>query len=139
MWQLDGPVELLECDEEATLYRCRQGLAYIDGVPTLDATAAREVKIIATFQPMGGRELLLVPEGFRGKESLWLWQAHRTLAQDIIRAQVGDVIFYMEKSYQVRQAEDWGSYTKCLLVAIDVGPLKNNTTAFPYPSASDVD
>jgi hypothetical protein len=124
MWRLDGPVELLECDE--TVDVIRQGrktpdcITYVDGV-ALAAAAPTRVRVVATLQPMAGKDLLLVPEGFRDKETLWMWQAHRIEAQGDFRLDLTDLVLYSGKAYQVQSSEDWGSYTRSMLVACDTG------------------
>lgn len=124
MWQLDGPVELLEADEAVEVVRqgrgAPQNIAYVDGLPTASVPALR-FTIIATLQPMAGRDLLLVPEGFRDRESLWLWQAHRIVEQGEYRLDVADIVLYSGKGYQVQSSADWGSYTRSMLVACDTG------------------
>jgi hypothetical protein len=128
MWQLDGPIELLECDEQVDVVR--QGrlspadVQYIDGIPTATHPPIRHT-VTATLQPMGGRDLMLVPEGFRDKQTLWLWQAHRTAAQDTFRIDVADLVLYGPRGYQVQTSEDWGSYTRCMLVAVDLGTYQS--------------
>lgn len=128
MWQLDGPVELLECDEQVDIVR--QGrlspadVQYIDGLPTAAHPPLR-VTVTATLQPMGGRDLQMVPEAFRDKETLAMWQAHRTASQDALRVDITDLVLYGAKGYQVQAAEDWGSYTRATLVAVDLGAYQS--------------
>lgn len=124
MWGLDSIHELLETDER--LLCIRQGrlvpddITYIDGLPAA-TVPARQFEIACTIQPMGGRDLLLQPEAFRSKDMLSCWQAHRTVEQDVVRLDVGDVVLFRQTAYQVQGAEDWESYTKATLCAIDVG------------------
>lgn len=140
MWQLDGPLELLECDEQVDVVRQGRGtpddVQYIDGIPAATHPPVRQT-VTATLQPMGGRDLMLVPEGFRDKETLWMWQAHRTAAQDTIRVDLADIVLYGRKGYQVQSSEDWGSYSRCMLVGIDLGQyaglIAQATTPDVYP------
>ncbi len=153
MWQLDDIHELLETDE--TLVCIRQGgvvpgnVTYVDGVATATLPAAT-FEIVCTIQPMGGRDLLLVDEAFRQKDMLSCWQAHRTAAQDVVRLDVADIVLFRNKAYQVQGAEDWQSYTKASLCAIDVGsyqgildpdnlPALYPATPAPDPDASEAD
>lgn len=124
MWELDGVHELLETDE--TLVCIRQGrlvpgnVTYVDGVACASVAAVR-FDITCTIQPMGGRDLLLVDEAFRSKDVLSCWQAHRTPLQDTVRLDVADIVLFRGKAFQVQGAEDWESYTKATLCAVDVG------------------
>jgi len=124
MWNLDGPVELLDFDEQ--LQVARQGrqagadVLYQDGLPTA-AHPPQLFTIVATWQPMGGKDLLLLPESFREHESAWLWQPHYEGEQAPLTADIGDVVLRLGKTYQVQGAENWGSYSRCMCVRIDVG------------------
>lgn len=128
MWQLDGPVELLELDEQVDVVRQgRQSpgdVQYIDGLPTAAHPPLR-VTITATLQPMGGRDLQLVPEAFRDKEMLSLWQPHGVTDDEPLQVDIADLVLYNAKGYQVQSAEDWGSYTKATLVAVDLGAYQS--------------
>jgi len=124
MWLLDGPLELLDCDERLTVVR--QGrvvdtdIAYEDGV----AVALRPpdtFEIICTIQPLNGRDLLLVPEAFRDKETYWLWVRHQAGDASGPAIDVADVVLRNGTAFQVQSAENWGSYSRCMLAAIDVG------------------
>jgi hypothetical protein len=124
MWLLDCPVELLECDETVDIIR--QGnlspddVTYVDGLPTALHKPLR-VAVRATLQPMGGRDLKLLPEGFRVLETLSMWQPHQFNETDIIRVDNGDIVLYGQKGYQVQSAKDWGSFTQASLTRIDLG------------------
>lgn len=119
MWKLDGPVELLDLDERLTVVR--QGLivdrdvTYVDGVAQA-LHAPSQFVIVCTVQPMGGKDLLLVPEAFRDKETYWLWSR-----QDGLKVDVSDIVLREGKAFQIQTAEDWGSYSRSMMVAIDVG------------------
>jgi len=123
MWQLDGPVELLDCDERLTVVRqgrlIDEDITYQDGVPVA-LHAPLQFDITCTLQPLDGRDLLLVPEAFRDKETYWLWvRQPKGAAQKAI--EVADIVLREGLAFQVQSCEDWGSYARCMLVAIDVG------------------
>lgn len=136
MWLLEGPVELLDADE--TLSVIRQGdvvdtdVLYVDGV-AVAAAAPTTFEITCTVQPMQGKDLLLVPEAFRQKESLWLWQEHYDQGPDTLRVTLNDIVVRLGRAYQVQTAEDWGSYTHAILVAVDVGTLTGEVDAAAPP------
>ena len=125
MWQLDGPVELLDLDERLTVLRQGSALGvdvqYADGI-LAPLHAPDSYVVVCTVQPMNGKDLLLVPEGFRDKETLWLWARNDDAAMDSPTVDVGDVVQRSNKYYQVQSAENWGSYNRCMLVACDLGP-----------------
>lgn len=125
MWKLDGPVELLDGDERLTVLR--QGsvlgtdVTYQGGI-LLPMHPPSSYTVIATVQPMSGKDLLLVPEGFRDKESLWMWSRNDDSAMDSPTVDVADIVVRNGAQYQVQTAENWGSYNKAMLIACDVGP-----------------
>jgi hypothetical protein len=137
MWQLDGPVELLEMDEVVDVIRqgrtCPDNVAYVDGLPVA-ATPQSRTQVIATLQPMGGKDLQLLPEGFRERSTLWMWQAHRTPSQDNIRVDLTDIVLYGGRAYQVQSSEDWGSYTRAMLVGCDTGSFAGAIDAAHVPA-----
>lgn len=67
-------------------------------------------------QPMGGRELLLVPEGDRFKEQYWIW----TAAPSPLK--IEDTVVRNCINYEVQAVQNWGSYSQVRIMRIDVGP-----------------
>lgn len=124
MWELDGGIELIELDETVDVVRLGTAVpddvTYIDGVPA-DTHRPLRVSITATLQPMSGRDLQMLPEAFRSKESLNMWQATRTAAQAALRVNVQDLVVRQGKAYQVQNATDWGTFIKATLVEVDLG------------------
>lgn len=124
---LDGPVELMDNDETLTVVRQGRAvdadMAYVDGLPVASHPPTT-FDIICTVQPMDGRDLLLVPESFRTRESLWLWMRHDDIVSQGNVIDVADVVVRLGRAYQVQSSEHWGSYSRCVLVAIDVGPYR---------------
>lgn len=146
MWQLDGPLELLECDEQVDVVR--QGRAtpgdvqYVDGIPAASHPPSRQ-SVVATLQPMMGLDLQMVPEGNRHKQTWWLWQATRTAAQASFLIDTQDLVLYGEQAYQVQKVEPWQSYRRCMLVGVDLGTyagiIAAATTPDVYPDLSAVE
>lgn len=124
MWELDGDIELIELDETVDVVRLGTGVpedvTYIDGVAAQTHRPLR-VSITATLQPVSGRDLMLLPEAFRSKESLAMWQATRTPAQAALRVNVQDLVVRQGRAYQVQNATDWGTFIKATLVEVDLG------------------
>jgi len=133
---LDGPVELLDCDE--VLQVKRQGrvvdsdVAYLDGLPVA-LHVPLTFEVAGTVQPMGGKDLLLVPEVFRDKETLWLWASHPDPDSLDPVIDVTDIVTHKNKLYQVQTCEDWGSYSRCMLVAMDIGLPSEDPQGPIYP------
>jgi hypothetical protein len=70
MIELEGPIDIIEGDE--TLEVNRDGKVYIvDGKPVKPTSTT--FKITCSVQPMGSRDLLMVPEGDRYKEQYFVW------------------------------------------------------------------
>lgn len=121
---LDGPVELMDCDE--TFLVVRQGrqvdtdVAYVDGIATA-AHAPITFGIAGTIQPMNGKDLLLVPEAYRERETLWLWATQYEFNAGSFAIDNEDIVLFSGKAYQVQAVENWASYSRCMLVAIDQG------------------
>lgn len=112
---LQGKSRIMRFDETVTLSRLC-GTKYIDGKPL--AVDVEKVQITGNIQPLTGRDLLLVPEGDRTKEQVWLYTECPLFLQDTVtRCGV---------KFQVAGVEQWGSYNKARLVRIDVGPDANS-------------
>ena len=140
---LDGPVELLDCDEVNTVVR--QGrqvdadMSYVDGLPVSEHPVTTFLAV-STVQPMSGRDLLLMPEGFRTKETLWVWQRYEAGISGGSIMTVADVLVRGGRAYQVQSAEDWGCYVRCMVVEIDLGPyaafVEPDNLPVMYPAGS---
>lgn len=115
MIQLFDEVQLLECDE--TLWFLRVGrVIRKDGKPLEQDVQAFRTQF--NVQPTSGKDLQLVPEGYRFREALSVWQPVRAgmplLGLDCKVLRSGKV-------YQVQHADQWeGSYSQAIVVRIDV-------------------
>lgn len=134
---LYGYIKLLEGDERLTVLRpggaVPNDITYVDGLPVVQHALAKFV-VQATVQPMGGRDLMMLPEAFREKNMLALWQAHRTPGQDVIRVTVSDIVLFRGNAFQVQAAEDWDSYTKATLCGIDLGSFAGDVDVDKLPT-----
>jgi hypothetical protein len=132
MWNLNGPYSLMDMDETLTIVR--QGrladtdVVYVGGLP-MAAHAPTVFTITATWQPMGGKDLLIVPEAFREQQNARMWQAHYNPAPDAMKVDIGDVVVREGMAWQVQTAMDWGDYTETTCRAIDVGSLSDGVVA----------
>lgn len=120
MWSI-GPVRLLDEDETITIER--QGtvvgtdVSYVDGVAIM-AHPPEVFTLPGTLQPLDGRDLSLLPEAFRERETYNLWVRHVSEAHSL---KPMDIVSRESKRYQVQSTEQWGNYTKAVIVALDVG------------------
>lgn len=120
MWSI-GPVRLLDEDETITIER--QGtlvgtdVTYVDGLAVM-AHPPEVFTMQGTLQPLDGRDLTLLPEAFRERESYNLWVRH---GSEALSLRPMDIVSRDTVRYQVQTAETWGDYTKAVIVAIDVG------------------
>lgn len=122
-WKLSGPSQIITHDE--TLQIERQGtkvptdVVYVDGKPVKHHTIC--FQITCNVQPLNGRDLLNVPEADRFKEQYWVYmnQRQRPLETEdiVIRVQGGKKI-----NFVVQSAENWGSFSRCMITRIDTGP-----------------
>jgi len=80
-------------------------------------------------QPVNGKDLLLVPEHDRFKEIFYLYLDNKQFITNLGLEQqavpaifVNDTVDRLGVKYQVQQVQNWGSYTRCMMWRIDVGP-----------------
>lgn len=125
MWNLEGPYTLLEFDE--TLVVVRQGrdadldVRYVDGLPTAEHVPTN-FPIVATWQPVSGKEMLLLAEAFRDTNVARVWQSHRQ-PHDGPTLETGDVISRLRVPWQVITVQNWGDYSECMVKQVDAGQL----------------
>lgn len=88
------------------------------------------------IQPMGGRDLIMVPEGDRHKEQYWLFYNNKTIVllhgqsieADPAAIIVNDRMTRLGVNFQVQTVENWGTYSKARIMRIDVGPYAEGTS-----------
>lgn len=116
MIALEGEIEIIDCDETLKVYR--EGIVtYVDGKPVkLNKTC---YEITCNVQPLGGRDLLLVPEGDRYKESYVLFIRG-------MPAKENDRVTRCGKNFQLQTLEPWGSYQRAIIILDDVGVYSND-------------
>jgi hypothetical protein len=120
MIKLQGKSQIITRDEVLTVQR-KENLYYDDaGRPVAGDTV--EFKVTCNVQPVAPDELLLQPEGDRAKEQFNLW-IQNTTGKNKIR--LNDIVVRNDRYYQTQEADDWGSYTKARIMAIDTGPDRN--------------
>ena len=116
MIELQGPMDIINYDENLEVFRDGE-VVYVDGKPKkLDKAS---LKIVCNVQLLGGKELLMVPEGDRYKEQYSLYVKDMPLKDN-------DRVIRNCKNYQVQNLENWGSYQKGRIVLIDVGVYSND-------------
>lgn len=118
MIRLQGPSYIITGDEVIPVVREDQ-VIYLEGKPVKRELA--EFFIVCNVQPMDGRDLLLVPEADRFKEQYTLFTNNvQTPLMDNDRIVRGGI------NFQCQNVENWGSYQKCRIMRIDVGPYVNS-------------
>jgi hypothetical protein len=116
MIELQDTIDMIIGDE--TLEAFRDGdVIYIDGKP--QKINKTKFCFDCNVQPLGGRDLLMVPEGDRYKEMYNLWTKGMPLKDN-------DRIKRLGKFYQVQSLENWGSYQKAKIMLDDTGEFSND-------------
>lgn len=127
MIKLFGRSQIITKDE--TFDVTREGeVIYVDAKPVKRNLI--EFHVRGNIQPMGGRDLLLVPEGDRHKEQYWLFYNNSSIVvADGLEVQdkpneiiVNDRITRLGVNYQVQSVQDWGSFCQSRIMRVDVGP-----------------
>lgn len=83
-----------------------------EGLPY--STCKEEFQIRGIIFPITGRDLLLVPEGDRFQQNIWIYTQ-----QDL---RVNDVATYAGQPYEVQNVSNWDSYNQARAMRLDVGP-----------------
>ncbi|WP_223643946.1 hypothetical protein [Corallococcus sp. EGB] len=84
----------------------RPGLTtLVDGV--MVAAPEASFSILASVQPLSGRERQLLPEGQRSEERLLVVTATELRAADVSASREGDVLVYRGESFEVEAVERW--------------------------------
>lgn len=126
MIKLFGTSQILKHDEVLQVYRVGSTI-YRDGKPQKYGEVA--FKLLGNVQPMNSRDLLMVPEHDRYREQYWLYVNNRQFPVDaglevqaITSLLLNDRVSRLGANYQVQSIEDWGSYVRCRIMRVDVGP-----------------
>lgn len=95
-------------DRFGTTYtvRRRDPGQYIDGIWT-PAGTYEEFDIIASIQPVRGRELEMLPEGRRTREAIRIYTKsgiRPAIEQQDVK---GDLVNYKGRQYEVHKVEEW--------------------------------
>jgi len=106
-----GQSPILLKGETATAVR-EGSVSYVDGKPIKRNITSFQFR--GSFQPLGGRELMMVPEADRTKEQYWIYTTARLALNDRVER--------CGVNYQVQTVESWGNHSKVRAMRIDVGP-----------------
>lgn len=113
MIKLQAPSRIITRDERLKVVRDGR-VIYVDGKPVKSEFPPFEIK--ANIQPINGRELLIVPETDRFKESYYLFTTDQILVNDRIER--------CGVNFQVQTVEAWGNFIRSRIMRIDTGPNK---------------
>lgn len=135
--KLFGSSQILKKDEDLCIIRegvnIDQNVVYVNGKPVKRNSIT--FKIRGNVQPLGARDLLLVPEGDRFKEQFWIYFNNKAIVtEDNIEIQADSLVKNLDrvvrlcKNYSVQGVQNWGSYSRARIMEIDVGPDKTSGT-----------
>ncbi len=130
MIKLFGFSQILKKDETVTITRL-ESVDWVDGRPVQRPQNAFQV--IANIQPVNGRDLLLVPEGDRFREQYWMYLDNSFFKVNMglevtgpTSLRTNDRVTRLGVNYQVQSIEQWGTFCRCRIMRIDVGPNASN-------------
>lgn len=78
---------------------------YVEGVYQECSTTT--LNVMATVQPLSGKDLMLLPEGERSKESIRIYSDVELFTVNLISQRKADLITYRGKMYEVHSVKRW--------------------------------
>lgn len=78
-------------------------------------------QVVASIQPMSGRERLLLPEGDRSREFVHIWTSSPLQLGDIEKKTRGDSFDWNGKTYFVEKVERWGNHYRSTASLENIG------------------
>lgn len=83
--------------------------AYVDGIWVRDAGSTETFTILASMQPINGRERLDLPEAYRTRQTSKLYTQPGTVLRGTQPTldEPEDVVIYKGRRYEVVSVEDW--------------------------------
>lgn len=131
MIKVFGTSQILKKDEFLNVRR-EGAVTYPSDGPNAGKPQKFEIQhftVRGNVQPMSGRDLMMVPEHDRFKEQYWLYINNSQFAvksgfdeESIPVLKVNDIIIRLGVNFQVQSVQDCGSYVKCQMMRIDIGP-----------------
>lgn len=129
--KLFGQSQILKKDELLTVVRegtaIGQNVVYKDGKPIKRNPITFCVR--CNVQPLGSKELLLVPELDRFREQYYIYFENKSIVTETnIEIQANSLVLDNDRvirlgvSFQVQGIENWGSYSRARIMRIDTGP-----------------
>lgn len=100
--------------------RRSRGGSYVNGVWTEDDTGPAILQVLASEQPVNGKDIERIPEGDRVREVRKLYAAQELRPHNERTGAEADVITIRGQEFQVSTVERWQSYWKCLIVSLEV-------------------
>lgn len=120
-WKMQGPSWIQANDERLIVMRrmgtLGDGVRYEGGKLVRDTGTIRLFHCQCNIQPLTGKDLLILPEGERYDDQLWLWSNQQDEA-----IAINDTVLREGRTYQVQSCEEWGSYNRARLVLDDTLP-----------------
>lgn len=90
------------------VYRLRRGHTALDGDGFISTAAPQRVQIKAVVYPATGRDVMVLPEGKRGEETIHVISV-ADLRGPSPGANPADQIEYQGKTYEVQTLKDWSA------------------------------
>lgn len=78
-----------------------------------------EVEILASIQPLSGKETLNIPEGDRNRERRKIYSADELRVGLQSNQADADIITIDDKQWEVETVEAWPQYWKCIIVTVE--------------------
>lgn len=79
----------------------------------------KEIKINACVQPINGKDLVKVPEGFRTRSIITLYTTNEVRTASEVEKTQADIVTWNGERYQIYFIEKWPEYTKAIAVKIE--------------------
>ena len=108
--------------------------SYVDGFWVEPLRATEVVK--ASVQPVGDKELLILPDGDRNKELLKLYSVYKFQIKDEAAGQTSDIVDIDGRSYEVLSVQDYTSHQSQVSIQYYkavIARINENTNHKPYP------
>jgi hypothetical protein len=115
--------------QDETVLLVREGeVEYIEGVP-VPSSVAEPVPLICNVQPLGERDLEMLPEGNDFTDQFWLYVPPD---QGIV-PELNDKVIRAPHIYQVMAVRDWQTFQKVRIRRVDTGTLSVNLERYMAP------
>lgn len=116
---LAGAVASLATGTYAVTRRAAPSYDATTGLASAGSTSS--LSILASVQPLGGRDLLRLPEGERSRQWVAVFTATALRVADAPNGQMADLVSYRGEQHEVQSVEQWdesGNFFKAIAVKV---------------------